>query len=297
MFVHGAADALAKIGDRASLPAIAVALMRADPSYFRPHLQTRLNEIALRAKLSPSELDDWSVPDDADAEESAALVSTQSARLDRAMRGGRRWTVTNFDLRIARQPVMAPLAAGLVWGYFDDADRLIEPFVINSGAEYPPAPEGATVGIVHPAHLSPDDRQRWRERVQDRVPPFSQWDARAQSLSAEDMAGDRIAKLPAVQIPAAHLLTRLESLGWQRPRSRTKLEFHTRPFADLGLTAVIRYTGIPLAYGSEWTEQSIVDCHFEANGETIPLSRVSPIAISAVLSDLEALAEPHRKKR
>ena len=66
-------------------------------------------------------------------------------------------------------------------------------------------------------------------------------------------------------------------------------QFHGRPFPELGVRAVIRYTGIPLTHGEEWPDQSVLECFFTADRQQISLSQVSPIAISAVLADLEAL--------
>jgi hypothetical protein len=260
-----------------------------EPRHVEAYQKWTIGPFLHRLKLSAAETEDWVIPDEGSPAENAQLRAGQSARLERAMMSGRRWDSETFDRRIARQPVMAPLAAGLVWGYFNDAGRLLQAFVIGAGAQYPAAPAGASVGIVHPSHFSAEELARWREQTSHLAAPFSQWILPAYMLTAEETAGDHIPRLPTKQWPAATLLCRLEKLGWQRPRARAKLEFHTRTFADLGLTAVIRYSGIPLTFGGEWTDQSIGACYFEANRQKLPLARVSPIAISAVLADLEAL--------
>jgi hypothetical protein len=297
MVRHWAVVALRVIGDKTHLPALALYCLRARAQDARPFEQRTLSPNLLRLKLTSQELEDWFLPDEGRPNEIAVFGMGQRERLERAMLSGRRWTVETFDRRLARQAVMAPLAAGLVWGYFNDAGRLLQAFVISQGMEYPAPPAGASVGIVHPSHLSTEEAARWREQTKGLTAPFDQWNLPAHVLSAEETAADTIPGLPGIRMPAARLLCRLEALGWQRPKTRTKLEFHTRAFAELGLTAAIRYSGIPLIYGSEWCEQSIVECFFVRDRERLPLARVSPIAISAVLADLEALGKLEGRKR
>ncbi len=297
MVRHWAVVALRKIGDKTHLPALALFRVRVKAQDARLFEQWTFNPYMLRLKLTQGELEDWFLPDEGRPNEVAVFYTGQPARLERALVSGRRWTVDTFDRRIARQLVMAPLAAGLVWGYFDDAGLLRQPFVIDPETEYPAPPPGATVGIVHPAHLSAEELVWWRAQSKGLAAPFDQWSPPANVLSAEETASGQIPGLPGIKMPAARLLCRLEALGWQRPKTKTKLEFHTRAFDDLGLTAAIRYSGIPLTYGSEWGEQSIVECFFVRNRERLPLSRVSPIAISAVLGDLNALGKVEARKR
>ncbi|HTS27725.1 MAG TPA: DUF4132 domain-containing protein [Bryobacteraceae bacterium] len=297
MLRHGAAYVLAEIGDRTHLPAMTLCLFRMEPGFYRNCVQEQFSALVKRLNLSPAALEDWTLPDEAEPAENAVLGAGQAARLERAMLTGHRWPAQIFDRRIARQPIMRPLAAGLVWGYFDDAGRILQAFLIGPAADYPAPPADATVGIVHPSHLSTEGAACWKERSRDLRAPFAQWSAPAHLLSPEEASGDRITRLPAAAMPAARLLCRLEALGWHRPKARCRLEFHTRPFTELGVTAVIRYSGIPLSYGGEWSDQSIMSCYFEKRQDRLPLQKVSPIAISAVLSDLQALSSAGRSGR
>jgi hypothetical protein len=291
-YVHAAAGVLAGTGDASCLPALILCryrFRRMRNHFMEGWLNDQLVKIVKRLALPPAGLEDWCLPDAAEPDEIPEFRKDQAPRLRKAMLTDRRWTVAMFDRRIVRQPVMAPLAAGLVWGYYNQAGRLIQPFLIGPGFEYPPPPADASVGVVHPVHLPSAEAARWRERAKQLKAPFDQWSVPAQALSAQDLQGDRIPRLPAIKLPAATLLCRLEALGWQRPKDRRLFQFHGRPFPELGVCAVIRYTGIPLTYGSEWPDQSLLECFFVTARKQIPLSQVSPIAISAVLADLEAL--------
>ncbi len=286
----GAIQALGVIGSRRHLPAIALVVMRIDQDARRRPFDAQFAAAASRLKLSQADLEDWSLPDAATPAENQQLRAPQVERLQKAMLSGRRWTVETFEGRILRQPIMAPLAATLVWGYFDQSDRLLQAFLIGPDGACPAPPPNASAGIVHPAHVSPEEAARWRQETAGLQQPFPQWKSTAISLAPEDAAATSIPRLPDNSLPAAAFLCRLEALGWQRPKTRTRLDHHTRAFPDLGITAVIRYTGIPLQFGGEWTPQAITDCFFTAGKDPLPLSRVSPIAVSSVLGDLQSLA-------
>ena len=294
---NAAADIVARVGNKTHLPALSLRLMRLQPGIERNLAQRSFAQFTKRLALPDDELEDWSLADGVDPTEFSAVHAAQRARLERAMLTGRLWRQETFDCRIARHPVMAPLAAGLVWGCFDDAGRLLLPFVIASNGDYPAPPSDASVGIVHPAHLAPEDLVHWKEESAKLKAPFPQFGPPARVLSHEETQADQITRLPATTMSAARLLIRLEALGWQRPKAATRLEFHTRAFDGLGVTAVIRYTGIPLVYPGEWGDQSIVSCHFENRQKQLPLLRVSPIAISAVLADLETLGKREALRR
>jgi hypothetical protein len=301
LYLHGAAGVLAHIGDATCIPAVLLCifrLYRMKERFLHGWVHNQLTAIIKRLALSPADLEDWCVPDAAEADEVPEFRKEQVLRLQKAMFTDRRWAIEMFDRRIVHQLVMAPLAAGLVWGYYDETGKLIQPFVIGpgsvgSGSEYPAAPAGASagasVGIVHPVHLPAPEATRWRKRANHLNAPFEQWNVAAQVLSPEELKGDRIPRLPGIKLPAATLLCRLEALGWQRTKDRTMFQFHGRPFPELGVRAVIRYTGIPLTHGEEWPDQSVLECFFTADRQQISLSQVSPIAISVVLADLEAL--------
>jgi hypothetical protein len=298
--IHGAVGVLAHIGDVTCLPAMVLCLFRFYRLKHRFLHSWVLGEIATLSKrlaAAPADLEDWSVPDSAEPDEIEEFSKDQSARLQKAMLTARRWTAAMFDRRVVHQSIVGPLAGGLVWGYFDSQGKLQQAFLIGPDLSYPAAPEGVTVGIVHPAHMTATEAAKWRKRAAELPVPFEQWNLPVRALSAQKLEGDLILSLPAANLPAATLMCRLEEMGWTRPKGGKMLKFHARLFPEFGMGAIIEYTGIPLTYGGEWTEQKIEACFFAAHNKRIPLAKVSPIAISTVLADLEALGKPPKERK
>jgi hypothetical protein len=298
--VHAAAGVLAHIGDVSSLPAMILCLFRfyrLKHRFLHGWVREQTAALLKRLAVSVPDQEDWCVPDLAEPDEIEELSKEQSARLQKAMLTERRWSVVMFDRRVVHQSIVGPLAAGLVWGYFDSHGKLQHAFLIGPDLSYQTAPKDATVGIVHPAHLTSAEAAKWRERAAELPAPFDQWNLQVRALSAQELEGELIPRLPNVTLPAATLICRLEEMGWTRPKGGKMLKFHGRLFPEFGMGAIIQYSGIPLTHGGEWTDQKIEACFFAAHQKRIPLSKVSPIAISTVLSDLEALGKPPKERK
>jgi hypothetical protein len=298
--VHGAVGVLSHIGDVTCLPAMVLCLFRfykLKHRFLQGWVVDQITALNRRIAASPADIEDWSVPDAAEPDEIEEFSKDQRARLQKAMLTERRWTAAIFERRVIHQSIVGPLAAGLVWGYFDQQGKLLQTFLIRPDLSYPAAPEGATVGIVHPAHLTATEVEQWRKRAAELPAPFDQWNLQVRALSAQELDGELIPRLPAASLPAATLMCRLEEMGWTRPKGGKILKFHGRLFPEFGMGAIIEYTGIPLEYGGEWTEQKIEACFFAAHNKRVPLSKVSPIAISTVLADLEVLGKPPKERK
>jgi hypothetical protein len=142
------------------------------------------------------------------------------------------------------------------------------------------------VSITHPATIGEEEQGSWKARLarEGRVAPFDQWKGGGKPRSIE-IAG--------ITLQPSDLMLQLESRGWQRGRRDTGglIRGHTKHFPDLNLRAIVEYAGIPTAFGGRWTPQSIERVRFESetSGEELDRASVSPIALTAVAEDLEAL--------
>ncbi len=173
-------------------------LLRDEKGALRPTLPkpTATDDLALAARAA----DDWKLLKKGVAE----VAKVQAVRLEQAMVTGRRWTPTEFETLLARHPLMTHLVRLLVWGRYDDAGTLTATFRLTEDGGYadskdaPCALDGkGSIGVVHPLHLSADERSAWGELLSDDelrcyrgcVPgmtltvPGSSWEAIAQSLS------------------------------------------------------------------------------------------------------------------
>jgi hypothetical protein len=109
------------------------------------------------------------------------IIPAQRLRLELAMRGQRRWRADFFQRQMLRHPLLGHFVRAIVWGIFED-NRLLTPFRVTHGGfvdiastplEFAP---DASVGIVHPTHLTAEERMIWSDVLaeNDLTPPFVQ---------------------------------------------------------------------------------------------------------------------------
>lgn len=236
------------------------------------------------------------------------VVSVQSARLEQAMVTGRRWPVADFEALLVEHPLMTHLVRLLVWGVYDTAGKLGATFRVTddqSLADAKDAPfklSGAEeVGVVHPLHLSDEQKAVWGEVFGDYeiVPPFPQLGRSVYRLEPNEVKETVLKHFAGTELPAPALVFGLENRGWHRASGGDGGSFdeHSKPFPGCGVTAVVTYDGtVGFGYIDPNSMLSISDCFFVAGGRRTwgakgtELAAVDPVAISEVLSDLGALA-------
>src|SRR5262249_43764319 len=98
------------------------------------------------------------------------VVPRQRLRLETAMRYERRWRAGCFLRVRAGHPLLGPLVRPLAWGAFEGA-ALRAAFRVGPGGcvDVAGAPvalaDDAEVGIVHPTHLSREERLIWGDAI------------------------------------------------------------------------------------------------------------------------------------
>jgi hypothetical protein len=112
-----------------------------------------------------------------------AVAKVQAERLEQAMVSGRRWTPAGFESLLVRHPLMINLVRLLLWGGYNERGKLVATFRVTEERDYtdvkeaPYRPGGiARVGVVHPVHLTDEQRSAWGEIFGDYeiIPPFPQ---------------------------------------------------------------------------------------------------------------------------
>jgi hypothetical protein len=155
------------------------------------------------------------------------IIPAQTLRLERAMRGQRRWPGEFFARTLARHPLLGHLIRPLVWGVFEEAGRLRLPFrVIEgggcidlAGSPVVLAPD-ALVGIVHPTMLTSEERLVWSDLLADNnlTPPFVQLAREVYVVQEDERAKKRCDRF-AGRLIAGKLAARfLVRQGWQGQR-------------------------------------------------------------------------------
>ena len=246
----------------------------------------------------------------------AEVAKTQSARLELAMIVGRRWTPEEFEKLFLRHPVMVHLVRRLIWGAFDAEGKVARTFRVgddgtfsDSSDEPTALGEGiATVGVLHPSHLSEAEKGTWGEVLSDYeiIPPFVQLGRPTYALTDEERKTSRLARFAEHDLDPKIFLFGLDALGWQReqPQDGGSFMLHTKTYGSL--TAYVTYT--PGAWvgtqGDDWSRQRIESLGFvlgksepsaylgpDQGGSALKYEDVDPIVMSEALHDLTRLYE------
>jgi hypothetical protein len=205
-----------------------------------------------------------------------------------------------------------------VWGTFGAKGELTGTFRVTedrSLADQHDAPvtlpADVTIGLVHPIQLAPASLAAWGELISDyeMIPPFPQLGRPVLKLNAQEMRKDVIERHTDVSIPAPALVGTLEKLGWRRstPADAGGYDNHGKHFAEAGVTAIIHYE--PLYVGTPLAESDPVpinSCYFVSggydretwrrdDGKRLALSKIDPLILSEVLSDLQSVASKGEK--
>ena len=239
------------------------------------------------------------------------VAKVQAERLEQAMVTGRRWSPADFESLLVRHPLMIHLVRLVLWGGYDEAGKLVSTFRVTEERDYADVNEAsyrlegiARVGVVHPLHLTDEQRSAWGEIFGDYeiIPPFPQLGRAVRRIEPGLEKDTELAKGETITVPAVTLVGILERHGWTRgiPQDAGIFHEHTKPFEGANVTAVIQYPGIPVGDMVDWEDQDVEKCFFvpgiysptdyPRHEIILPLGAVDPVVISEVLGTLGALA-------
>ena len=242
------------------------------------------------------------------------VLKVQAPRLEQAMVTGRRWAVEPFETLLVRHPLMTNLARRLLWGGYDAKGKLTALFRVTEDQQYADAEDRpfalkglATIGIVHPLHLTEAQRAAWGQVFGDYeiIPPFPQLDRPVFAPEQAEAKGKTIMRLAKLKIPPMSVRGTLDRFGWTRGSASDHgvIQEFTKHFPAADATAVLEVEpGIPIG-NPDWSEDQKVTRVFFLGGDYSslaypyhkeeqfkPLNKVDAVAVSEVLADLEALA-------
>lgn len=240
------------------------------------------------------------------------VAKIQAERLEQAMVTGRRWKVEEFQALLVKHPLMINVVRLVVWGGYDDKGKLTTTFRVTEDQTFADSADEemdldgvACVGIVHPLHLSSEQKNAWGEILSDYeiVPPFQQIGRPVYALEKGEENATEITRFKDVKIPATALVGTLERLAWVRgiPEDAGIFYEHSKPFPGANVTAFVQYSdGVPVGYMEGWDDQKLTSCFilpgiykptiYPDHKQTLKLSKVDPVVISEVLKDLILIA-------
>jgi hypothetical protein len=238
------------------------------------------------------------------------VAKIQAERLERAMVSGRRWSPGDFEALLVRHPLMFHVARLLLWGGHNERGDLISSFRVTDEHDYADVDESpyrldgvAKVGIVHPLHLSDEQRSAWGEIFGEYeiIPPFPQLGRSVHRLEPGREKDTDLLKGRKITVPAVTLVGILERHAWNRgiPEDGGVFDQHSKPFEGAKVTAVLQYPGIPVGDMEDWEDQELEKCFFlhglytakmyPDDKAALPMGAVDPVVLSEVLGTLGVL--------
>jgi hypothetical protein len=243
-------------------------------------------------------------------------LKVQAPRLEQAMVVGRRWPLPQFEALLVRHPLMINLVRRLLWGGYDSAAKLVATFRVTEDQTFAdvadhawlPPPEVVSIGIVHPLHLSDEQRSAWGQVFGDYeiIAPFPQLGRPLYAITPEEGTSKVLRRHTDRKVPGMALRGTLEQRGWTRGSAANHgviMEL-SKQFPGACVTAVLDIQpgiamGIPDLLGDHQQVTGAfflsgmyvpADYPYHKDEQKVLLSQVDPLAMSEVLADLTEVA-------
>ncbi|MCY2968099.1 MAG: DUF4132 domain-containing protein, partial [Planctomycetota bacterium] len=184
------------------------------------------------------------------------VLKGQLTRLENLMVRQFRWPVSRWEELFLHHPVLFPFAARLAWGAYDSTGKLVATFraledhtLTNETDDAVELPSGdATVGILHPLELTPEQRGAWRGHFADYgvETPFLQME-RPVVFPTDEQKGIKFSsQFSGTQLNAMTFRGRAERLGWQRGSvvDGGSISSYRKNFPGAGADAILGVEGL-----------------------------------------------------
>lgn len=227
----------------------------------------------------------------------------QAKRLYEALCVGRRWQPAEWKRFLLEHPIVGRLVQRLIWLGLDADGNVIASFrpledlsLTDSGDNAVDPDAFAGIQLAHRSLLTGEQSEAWKQHLADyKVEPlFNQLDRPVLAGAAGSSIDDRAGHI----IEAFKLRSAAQKLGYERAQAEDGGWFtqFLKPFAGVGINAVIEFTGSPLP--EENRAVALVAAKFvrarkggrSTYGAQLALSDVPPVLLSEVWNDLHQIA-------
>jgi hypothetical protein len=246
------------------------------------------------------------------------VVKAQLLRLENLMVRQQRWPMDRWQKLFLVHPVLLPLASRLVWGVYDDKDKLrasfrpLEDQTLTQASDEPyPLPKSGTIGIVHPLELTGKERTTWQTSLADYeiTPPFPQLERAVVHLTP-DRAEQKVLKdFEGMGVNAMTFKGRAERLGWSRGSvcDAGSITGYVKSFPAAGVDVFLGLEGMFIGIDM-YSDIKLQDAMFVRSGSVktgsyvydepsndqdnrlLRFADVPPIVYSEVMGDLQKIA-------
>ena len=227
----------------------------------------------------------------------------QAKRLYEALCIGRRWQLAEWRRFLLEHPIVGRLVQRLVWLGLDAQGEIVGSFrpledmslSDESDNAVDPAPF-AGVRLAHRSLFTGKQSAAWKQHLADyKIEPlFNQLDRPVLASTAGTSIDDRTGYL----VEAFKLRSAAQKLDYERAQAEDGGWFtqYIKPFAGIGINAVIEFTGSPLP--EENRAVALLAAKFvrarkgqrSGYGPQIALNEVPPVLLSEVWNDLHQIA-------
>jgi hypothetical protein len=241
------------------------------------------------------------------------VAKTQTDRLERMMCHQRRWEADPWCDLFLSHPLLLRLAGGLIWGSYDEENRLCDSFRVLEDRTLTDHDDQAVeiaatskIGILHPLELETTEREAWLEHLADYeiTQPFPQVD-RPVILPAEDtLHATCVTRWAGSKVNAMTFHGRTERLAWHRGPMRGKAYISTcwKQFPSHGIDGFLECKSDMAEFGDVTAQVTVGNLLFTRRSTfdpreqiwpdkdpSLPLDEVPPIVFSEAMYDVSRM--------
>lgn len=202
-------------------------------------------------------------------------VNSQRMRLEQALSTGREWKTEAWKKLFVKNPVMHQFAIGLIWGIYENK-KLLQSFRYMEDGSFNTAdeeeyelPENGQIGLVHPIELAEEEREAWRQQLEDYEirQPIEQIDRTFYPITEEEAGMKAMERFGGCIVNDLSLGGKLLNLGWYRGSVEDGGGFYTyyREDMELGIGVELHFSGSFV--GGENEDVTVYDASFYRAGE------------------------------
>lgn len=201
--------------------------------YLTPALELEIfdgEEKRLKNMPAPGKKDDEKKAAEAYAEfkqmkkQLKTVAANQKLRMEQALSAERLWKAGQWKALFVKNPVMHQFAIGLIWGVYEegalkDTFRYMEDGSFNTADEEEFAfPEEGLIGLVHPIELSGEERDTWKEQLEDYevAQPIEQLERPVYQLTEQERGARELTRFGGKLLNGLSLSGKLQGMGWYR---------------------------------------------------------------------------------
>ena len=244
-----------------------------------------------------------------------ALSSIQILRLELAMANERRWPEDAFRAFFVEHPLMVHLVRRLIWGAFDESNKLVSTFRVAEDRSYASKddeayafPEGHRVGLVHRMRMTDDDAMAWSRVLGDYelAQPFEQLQRDVYRLGADEFNNLLVSRFMGRIVESKRILG-LVSRGWRRGSAQDNGSIFTayKPLAR-DLAATLSFMDGLNAGGMEYADPTQTlegidfgpgegGSYYGQRQNAVAPTAISEVVMSEIIRDVESLGQVEEK--